>query len=69
MTNETTWRSRTSQRVMVDTRSGRVGRLAEETHEGVILRALNSDDEWLVPARWARPATPEEVAAALLPDE
>lgn len=54
-----------SRRVMVDTRSNRVGRLAQETGQELILRALTSDDEWSVPAGSARPATPAEVADAL----
>ncbi|MEV7713059.1 hypothetical protein [Streptomyces sp. NPDC088270] len=50
---------------MMDTRSMRVGRLAEETEQGFVLRGLTSDDEWPVPAASARAATPREVAAAL----
>ncbi len=50
---------------MVDTRSGRVGRLVERNADGVVLEPLTPGPEWSVPCRNARAATPEEVAAAL----
>ncbi|WP_405413967.1 hypothetical protein [Streptomyces rubiginosohelvolus] len=50
---------------MVDTRSGRVGRLVETGIDGVVLEPLTPGPEWSVPCRNARAATPEEVAAAL----
>lgn len=54
-----------SQRVMVDTRSGRVGRIVETGPDGLVLEPLTPGPEWPVPSRYARAATPEEVAAAL----
>ena len=50
---------------MVDTRSGRVGRLIERSADGVVLEPLAPGPEWSVPSRYARAATPKEVAAAL----
>lgn len=65
MSSEHGWRARTSQRVMVDTRSGQVGRLVGRDADGVVLEPLTLGPEWPVPARYARAATPEEVTAAL----
>ncbi len=65
MSSEYGWRARTSQRVMVDTRSGRVGRLVGRDVDGVVLEPLTPGPEWAVPSRCARAATPDEVAAAL----
>lgn len=65
MSSDHGWRARTSQRVMVDTRSVRVGLVAEETDQVVTLRTITSGAEWDCPATAARPATPDEVAAAL----
>ncbi|MER7696147.1 hypothetical protein [Streptomyces sp. NPDC096095] len=65
MSSEYGWRARTSQRVMVDTRSGQVGRLIERDTDGMVLEPLTPGPEWSVPSRYARAATPEEVAAAL----
>lgn len=59
------WRARMSQRVMVDTRSGQVGRLVEDSAEHMVLEPLTPGPEWSVPILDARAATPEEVAAAL----
>jgi len=50
---------------MVDTRSGRVGRLVEKNADGVVLEPLTPGPEWSVPSGYARAATPDEVAAAL----
>ncbi|MBK3556318.1 hypothetical protein JHN55_07165 [Streptomyces sp. MBT56] len=65
MSSDHGWRARTSQRVMADTRSGQVGRLVEKGADGVVLEPLTPGPEWSVPSRYARAATPEEVAAAL----
>lgn len=59
------WRARTSQRVMVDIRSIRVGVVVQKTGETVTLRPVASGVEWECPSVAARPATPDEVAAAL----
>ncbi|MFD9952491.1 hypothetical protein [[Kitasatospora] papulosa] len=61
------WRARTPRRVMVDTRSIEVGLVVRETCGTVTLRPVNagSERDWDVPAATTRPATPDEVAAAL----
>lgn len=59
------WRSRTSRRVMTDTRSGAVGCVVQVTNAGLVLSSLTNEEEWTVPATLARAATLDEVAAAV----
>lgn len=60
------WMTRTSRRVRVDTRTGRVGYVIEESDSEVHLRSLLSNYEWKAAIKDTRPATPYEVAAALM---
>lgn len=66
MSDPPDWRSRTSRRVRMDTQSGRVGYVVEETETEVRLRLLMSNWEWSCPVEATRPADPDEVAAALM---
>ncbi|MFF1416591.1 hypothetical protein [Streptomyces sp. NPDC058280] len=59
------WRSRISQRVFVDVRTGAVGYLLGERDQEAALWPLTSGQEWTAPADQVRPATPQEVASAL----
>ncbi len=59
------WRSRTARRVLVDTRSGRVGYAVDGPVGTVRLRPLAGGAEWQAPAADVRAATPEEVASSL----
>jgi hypothetical protein len=60
------WRARTSRPVRVDTRTGTVGYVIEETETEVLLRLLTGSHEWTVAREHTRPATPCDVADALM---
>ncbi|MFD8970563.1 hypothetical protein ACFV0C_37175 [Streptomyces sp. NPDC059568] len=59
------WRNRISHLVVVDTRTGAVGRYLRTDDQQAVLQPLTGGQEWTAPADLVRPATPSEVAAAL----
>lgn len=59
------WRSRYSQRIAVDIRTGAVGYVGPERDGIVELRPVAGGSDWTAPASCTEPASPCEVAAAL----
>ncbi|WP_046503112.1 NUDIX hydrolase [Streptomyces odonnellii] len=69
MADPSDWRSRFSHLVVVDIRTGAVGRLLRTDGGLVVLQPVTGGEEWTAPADLVRPATPAEVAAALADPE
>ncbi|WP_046494353.1 hypothetical protein [Streptomyces odonnellii] len=65
MTDLPDWRSRLSHPAVVDTRTGAVGRRLRTDGNVAVLQPVTGGEEWTVPTNQVRPATPDEVAAAL----
>ncbi|RDG37982.1 hypothetical protein DVH02_11710 [Streptomyces corynorhini] len=59
------WRTRTPQRPVIDTRTGRVGIRLSPCQQMVQLRSIADGVEWRAPASAVRLATPAEIKSAL----